>query len=157
MSLKETLSNDLKDAMRQGDALRRDTLRSVLTAISNAEVARVDPEEAASVRTDLNDDDVQDVVRKQFKQRRDSAAEFRKGSREDLASREDAEAEILATYLPKQLSREEIAAEVRTIIDETGASGPGDKAKVMPAAMSKLKERAEGRLINEVVTELLAG
>jgi uncharacterized protein YqeY len=157
MSLKETFSNDLKDAMRQGDALRRDTLRSVLTAISNAEVARVNVKDESATRSDLADADVLDVVAKQVKQRRESAAEYRKASREDLASREDAEAEILSTYLPQQLSRDEIAAEVRTIIAETGAAGPGDKAKVMPVAIGKLKGRADGRLINEVVTELLAG
>lgn len=157
MSLKEQFSNDLKDAMRQGDALRRDVLRSVLTAISNAEVARVNIKDAAATRGALADADVLDVVQKQLKQRRESAVEYRKGSREDLASREEAEAEILAAYLPQQLTRDEIVAEVRAIVTETGATGPGDKAKVMPAAIGRLKGRADGRMINDVVTELLGG
>ena len=91
--------------------------------------------------------------------RRSSAArastEYRKGGRPDLVAREEAELVIISGYLPQQLSRDEVTAAVREVIAETGASGPGDKAKVMPAAIGRLKGRADGRLINEVVTELL--
>lgn len=156
MGLKERLAEDLKAAMRAGDALRRDVLRGALTAIKNAEIARVDISDENATRQELGEDAVVDVLRKQMKQRRDSAAEYRKANRPDLAEREEAEIAILETYLPRQLSREEIAEEVRKVIAETGASGPGDKSKVMPAAMQRLKGRAEGRLINEVATELLS-
>jgi uncharacterized protein YqeY len=155
MGLREQLPEDLKAAMRSGDGVRRDVLRSLLTAISNAEIARVNVQDESSTRQDLSDADVLDVIQKQVKQRRESAEEYRKGKRAELADREEAEAEILTAYLPAQLSREEIAAEVRSAIAETGASGPAGKAKVMPLVIGKLKGRAEGRLINEVVTELL--
>jgi uncharacterized protein len=155
MSLKDQLSNDLREAMRSGDAQRRDVLRGLLTAVSNAEIARVDVKDESAGRTELSDDDVLDVVQKQAKQRRDSIDEYRKAGRDDLADREQAEFEILQSYLPAQLSRDEVAAEVRRVIDETGASGPRDKGKVMPVAIGRLKGRADGRTINEVVTELL--
>jgi len=156
VGLKEQLAGDLKEAMRAGDATRRDVLRSLLTAINNAEIARVNPKDASSSRQELAEPDVLDVVQKQAKQRRDSIEEYRKAGRDDLVRREEAELRIITGYLPQQLSRDEIAAEVRAIIAETGASGPKDKGKVMPVAMSRLKGRAEGRAINEVVGELLA-
>ena len=155
MGLKEQLASDLKDAMRAGDAVRRDVLRSLLTAISNTEIARVNVKAEDASRQALAENDVLDVVQKQAKQRRESIEEYRKGGRADLVAREEAELAIISGYLPQQLSREEVTAAVREVIAETGASGPGDKAKVMPAAIGRLKGRADGRLINEVVTELL--
>ena len=157
MGLKEQLPEDLKSAMRAGDAVRRDVLRSLLTAISNAEIARVNVKDETASRQGLSDPDVLDVVQKQVKQRRESADEYRKGGRPELAEREEAEAAILTAYLPPQMSRDEIAAEVRAVIAETGAVGPAGKAKVMPGVLGKLKGRADGRTINEVVTELLSG
>ena len=157
MTLKTQLSDDLKDAMRAGDGTRRDTLRSVLTAISNAEIARVNVKKEDASREELGDAEVLDVLQKQAKQRRESIEEYRKAKRTDLADREEAELAIIAAYLPQQLSRDEVMTEVRAVIAETGASGPGDKAKVMPVAIGRLKGRADGRVINEVVTELLAG
>ncbi len=155
MSLKERLSEDLKQAMRSGDALRRDVLRSVLTAISNTEIARVNVKDESATRQELSDPDTLDVVQKQAKQRRESIEEYRKAGRTDLVDREAAELVILEGYLPQQLSRDEVTAEVRAVIEQAGALGPGDKAKVMPAAIARLKGRADGRIINEVVTELL--
>jgi uncharacterized protein len=113
-------------------------------------------DETAS-RQALTDADVLDVVQKQAKQRRESIEEFRKAGRADLVAREESELAILSAYLPQQLSREEITVEVKAVIAEVGASGPGDKAKVMPVAIARLKGRADGRAINEVVTELLSG
>lgn len=157
MGLKEQLAADLKDAMRAGDSTRRDVLRSLLTAINNAEIARVNVKAEDASRQALAENDVLDVVQKQAKQRRESIEEYRKGKRPDLVAREEAELEIISGYLPQQMSRDEVAAAVREVIADTGASGPGDKAKVMPAAIGRLKGRADGRLINEVVTELLGG
>jgi len=156
MPIKEQLAADLKDAMRAGDALRRDVLRSVITAIGNAEIARVDVKDESASREALGDADALGVIQKQAKQRRESIEEFKKGGRQDLVDREAAELAILETYLPQQLSRDEVTAEVRAVIAETGASGPADKPKVMPAAIARMKGRADGRMINEVVTELLA-
>ncbi len=156
MGLKEQLAQDLKDAMRANDEVRRNTLRSLLTAISNTEIARVNVKDETASRQSLTDADVLDVVQKQAKQRRESIEEFRKAGRADLVAREESELAILSAYLPQQLSREEITVEVKAVIAEVGASGPGDKAKVMPVAIARLKGRADGRAINEVVTELLS-
>jgi hypothetical protein len=155
MGLKDRLQDDLKDAMRAGDATRRDTLRSVITAINNAAIARVNVKDEAATRQELPEADVLGVIQKQAKQRRESIDEFRKASRNDLADREQAELAIIEAYLPQQLSRDDVAGEVRKAIAETGATGPSDKAKVMPVIMGRLKGQADGRLINEVVTELL--
>lgn len=157
MSLKEQLAGELKDAMKAGDARRRDVLRGLLTAISNAEIGRVNVKDEAATREGLDDAGVLDVIQKQAKQRRESIEEFRKGNREDLVRQESEELAILEAYLPRQLTRDEIVAEVRAIMTETGAGGTGDKAKLMPEAIARLKGRADGRAINEVVTELLAG
>lgn len=157
MGLKEQLADDLKAAMRANDEYRRNTLRGLLTAISNTEIARVNVKQEDAARQPLSDADVLDVVQKQAKQRRESIEEFRKAGRADLVEREERELAILSAYLPAQLGRDDIVAEVKAVIAEVGASGPGDKAKVMPAAIAKLKGRADGRAINEVVTELLSG
>jgi uncharacterized protein YqeY len=157
MPMKDQIASDLKDAMRAAEPIRRDVLRSVITAISNAEIGRVDISDESAGREALSDADVLGVIQKQAKQRRESIEEFKKGGRQDLVDRESAELVILETYLPRQMSRDEVAAEVRAVITETGASGPAGKAKVMPAAIARMKGRADGRLINDVVTELLAG
>ncbi len=148
MSLKEQFSADLKEAMRQRDALRRDVLRMALAAFQNAEIAS---------GAALDEDAALAVVAKQAKQRRESIEEFRKGGRQDLVDKEEAELAILATYLPQQVTRDEVAAAAREVIEETGASGPGDLGKVMPVLMQRFSGRADGREVNEVVRELLAG
>lgn len=155
MALKDQLQGELKDAMRAGDSVRRDALRGLLTAISNTEIARVNVKDESASRQSLSDADVLDVIQKQAKQRRESIVEFGKGGRPDLVAREEAELAIFVSYLPQQMDRDAIVAEVKAIIAEVGASGPGDKPKVMPQAISRLKGRADGRAINDVVTELL--
>jgi uncharacterized protein len=148
MSLKEQLANDLKDAMRQGDEARKTAIRMATTAIKNAEVAAM---------KQLDDPEVLQVIAKQVKQRRESIEEFQKAGRQDLVDKEQAELDILQAYVPPSISRDEIAAEARAVIGEVGASGPSDKGKVMQKLMPRLAGRAEGREINEVVTELLGG
>jgi len=155
MSLKDQLNADLRDAMRSGEETRKSTLRLLLTAIHNAEI----PAEGVSnapARIELDDDGVLNVIRREVKQRRDSMDAYAKANRQDLVDKEAAEAEILAAYLPAQMSREEIEAVARDVIQRVGASGPADKGKVMPVIMGELKDKAEGRDINAVVTELLA-
>ncbi len=148
MTLKETLMKDMQDAMRSGDELRKSTLRMARAAIKNAEIFQM---------KELDDPGVESVLRKEIKQRRESAEEYSKAKRADLADRETAEAAVLETYLPTQLSTEEIEVEVRALIQELGAAGPQDMNKVMPAAMARLKGRADGRMVNQAVTRLLAG
>ena len=148
MPLKDQLAEDLKDAMRQGDENRKTTLRLLITAIKNAEVAAMKP---------LDDTEVIGVIGKQAKQRRESIEEFQKANRNDLASKEKAELEVLQAYLPPEMSRDDVVAEARTVVSEVGASGPSDKGKVMAALMPRFAGRVDGRVVNEVVTELLSG
>lgn len=155
MALKEQLANDLKEAMRAGEARRRDVVRSLMAAVRNTEIARVNVKDESASRQELSDADVLDVVQKQAKQRRESIEEYKKGGRADLVDAETEELAIIEAYLPRQLTRDEVTAEVRAVLAETGASGAGDKAKVMPAAIARMKGRADGRMINEVVMELL--
>lgn len=150
MPLKEQLTADLTDAMRQSDDVRKSTLRMLITAINVAEVA-------GSERRQLSDEQVMQVLMKQVKQRHDSIDEFQKAGRQDLVDKEAAELKVLEAYMPPQMAREEIEAEARKAIAEVGAKGPSDKGKVMQALMPRLSGRAEGREINAVVTELLAG
>jgi uncharacterized protein YqeY len=140
--------------MRSGEETRKTTLRLLLTAVRNAEI----PAEGAttSQRTDLDDHAVLNIVRREVKQRRDSIDAYTKANRPDLAAKEESEVAVLSVYLPQQMSREEITAAVRAVIERLGATGPADKGKVMPAVMAELKGRAEGREINAVVTELLS-
>ncbi len=147
MSLKDQLAEDLKDAMRQGDETRKTALRLTIAAIKNAEVAAI---------KQLDDPDVIGVIAKQAKQRRESIDEFQKANRQDLVDREAAELKVLESYLPAQMSREDVAAEARKVIEEVGAKGPQEKGRVMAALMPRLAGRADGKLVNEAVTELLS-
>jgi uncharacterized protein YqeY len=146
MSLKDNVASDLKDALKSGDERRKTTLRLVLSAVHNAEIQAGKP---------LDDGGVLGVISKEAKQRRESIEEFRKGGRQDLVDREEAELAVLMQYLPQQMAREEIVEAARRVIGEVGAAGPGDKGKVMPVLIEQLRGRAEGRDINVVVTELL--
>jgi uncharacterized protein YqeY len=148
MSLKERLNNDLKDALRRGEEQRKATLRMALAALHNAEI------EAGG---DLDESAVLGVLAKEAKQRRESIEEFRKGHRDDLVAREEAQLAVIEQYLPQQMTRDEIAVAARAVIAQVGARGPGDKGKVMPVLVNELRGRADGREINAVVTELLAG
>lgn len=148
MPLKERLNNDLREAMRSGDELRKSALRLALAALHNAEI------EAGG---QLDESAVLGVLAKEAKQRRESIDEFRKGGREDLVAHEEAQLAVIEPYLPQQMTREEIAEAARAVIAEVGARGAGDKGKVMPVLISQLRGRADGRDINAVVTELLAG
>ena len=147
MSLKERLATDLKEAIRSGDERRKIAIRLVTAAIKKAEVAQGEP---------LDDAGVLKVISKEARQRRESIEQFQKGGRQDLVDQEEAELATLLPYLPPAMSHQEIIQAAREVIARVGASGPGDKGKVMPVLISELAGRAEGREINEVVTELLA-
>jgi uncharacterized protein YqeY len=147
MSLKDMLAGDLKDAIRGRDERRKTAIRLVMAAVKNAEVA------AGSV---LDDAGVLKVISKEVRRHRESIEGFQKGGRQDLVDEEEAELVVLRSYLPPAMSREEIVKAAREVIAQAGARGPADKGKVMPVLISQLAGRAEGREINEVVTELLA-
>jgi len=138
---------EITAAMRSGAALRRDTLRMAESAIYNGE--------KRDKRT-YSDDDVAGVLAREVKTRRESVEAFRKGGREDLAAKEDAEIAILSEFLPEQLSADQIASLVAEAIAATGASNPKDMGKVMGWLAPKTKGRADGRLVSQAVTAALA-
>ena len=148
MSLKQQLRNDLKEALKARDERRKAVIRMALAAIANAEVAQ---------GGDLDDDAIVAVLRKEARRRQDTIAELKRADRPERLAAEEAELEILQGYLPQLLSREEIAAEARRVIEEVGAEGMRAMGDVMRRLMPKLKGRADGRLVNEVVRELLSG
>jgi uncharacterized protein YqeY len=146
LALKQKLADDLKQAMRDGDKVKRSTIRLAMAAIKNAEIAR---------QTVLEDGDILGVIAKEIRQRKESIEAFKQGNRQELVAIEEAEMAVLEQYLPRQMTRDEITAEARRVIEEVGAEGIRDKGKVMPPLIAKLKGKADGREINEVVTELL--
>ena len=148
MGLAERLEEDLREAMRRGDVVRRSVIRMTRNALQNAAIARGAP---------LDEEALMEILAREVRVRRESIAEFRKGNRADLVEKEEAELAVLMGYLPQQLSREEIAVVAREIIQETGARGPADRGKVMGRLMPRLRGRADGRDVNQVVTELLQG
>ena len=145
--LKEKLDEDLKAAMRAGDRSRVSIIRLVRAGIKNAEVAK---------GATLDESGVISVITKEIREHRDSLAEFKKANRTDLTKKNEEELAILLEYLPQQMSREEIAAAVQEVIAQIGARGTADKGKVMPVLMAQLRGKADGRDVNEVVSELLA-
>lgn len=133
--------------MRAGDKEKVSVIRLLLAAIQNAEIAR---------QTNLDDGDVLGIITKEVRQHEESITAFKDGNRPDLVAKEAAELNHLREYLPPAVSRDEIIALAQKVIAEVSARGPKDKGKVMPRLIAKLKGRADGRVINEVVTELLA-
>jgi uncharacterized protein YqeY len=145
--LQQKLTDDLKQAMKAGDTVKRSVIRLVMAAIKNAEIAK---------QKALEDADILGVIAKEIRQRKESIEAFKEGNRPELAANEEAEMAILEAYMPAQMSRDEIIAEARQVIKEVGAESIRDKGKVMPQLIAKLKGKADGREINEVVTELLS-
>ena len=146
MLLQEKLQEDLKDAMRSGDSLRKSVIRYLRSEIKNEEIAR---------QKSLGDDGVIEVVGRQAKQRRDSIEAFKHGNRQDLVEKEEAELAIIRGYLPKQLSDQELTSLVRCMIEELGATDHQEMGKVIGHIMHEVKGRAEGRRVSQVVSELL--
>ena len=148
MSLKARISDDLKAAMRAGEARRRDALRLLLAAIKQREVDE---------RQEVGDLDVVAVIDKMIKQRRDSIAQFEKGGRQDLADAEQFEVGVLQAYMPQALSEDEIAAAVTGAIAATGAKGTADMGRVMGALKGKLAGRADMAKVSSMVRQRLSG
>ena len=146
MSLQDKLLEDLKAAMRQHDETRVSTLRMLRSAISYAEIDKRGP---------LDDAGVLSVIEKDAKRHRESIEAFQKGNRPELAAKEEAELAILMTYLPKQMAREEIVAAARETIAQVGAKSRADMGKVMSVLAPRLKGQADGRLVSQIVQELL--
>ena len=177
-SLKVKLNEDLKQALRNGDKVKLGTIRMVLSAAKNAEMAKraklmVSTANKAGI-TDLNkvelsaaqiaeiskqaeleDADIITVISREIKQRNESIEAYKAGNRPDLVAQEEAELTVLMSYMPKQVSHEEVVAMAQRIITEVGARSMSDKGKVMPKIIGELKGKADGKEINAVVTELL--
>jgi len=147
VTLRERIQSDITAAMRSGDALRRDTLRMAESAIYNAEKRD---------RRTYSDDEVAAVLSREVKTRRESVEAFRKGGREDLASKEEAEIGILAAFLPEQMSEAEIERLVREAVGATRAARPRDKGRIMSFLAPKTKGRADGRVVSQIATRVLA-
>lgn len=147
MSLKEQLKEDLKDAMRAKDLVKRDSIRAINTMIKQVEVDE---------RKDLNDEDILKLIQKGIKQREEAAVQYKDANREDLESKELEQVEVFRSYLPKQLSDEELENAMKEIITELGASTVKDMGKVMGVATKKFAGVADGKRINEMVKKLLA-
>jgi uncharacterized protein YqeY len=146
MSLQDRLEAAMRDAMRARDEQRTQTLRMAMAAAHNLKIER---------RRDLTDEEVVDVLTRQVKQRRESIEMYRAGGREDRAAAEEAEAAILAEFLPEQLDQAQLEALVRAAIAETGASNPADLGRVMGRLAPQTRGRADGRAVSDLVRRLL--
>ena len=149
MTLKEKITSDLKEAMKAGDTLRRDTLRLIDSAIKNSEIEKKKREEG------LSDEEVLEVLGRAVKQRQDSIRQFEAGGRPDLAENEKVELEIIVPYLPAQLSQAEIALVVDEIFAAAGQVTAADLGKIMGQAMARLKGKADGNVVREIVKSKL--
>jgi len=147
VSLTEQLQADMKNAMRDGDALRRDTLRMVIAAAQMA---------AKEKREPLSDEETLAVITREVKKRRESIEAYRAAGRDDLADQEQAEIGVLSPYLPEQMSEDEVRALVVEAIAATGASSPRDMGRVMGQLMPRVKGRADGKLVSGLVNQELA-
>ena len=146
MSLKETLMNDLKDAMKQKDTVRKDTIQLVRSGVLQIEKDK---------QVTLDDDGVLDVIAKELKSRRDSLPEYEKSGREDLIAQLNREIEILLGYLPTQLTESEIQEIVDSTVKELNATTMKDMGKVMAALTAKTKGRADNKIVSKYVKEKL--
>ncbi len=177
MGLLEQLQQDLKEAMRSKEEPRLTTIRSLRAALKNEEVTKRAQErtkvqrqlaQERGVNVDaitadelpqgepLTDAEMLQVVQREVKKRQDAAETFRKVGREDAAAAEEAEISVLKGYLPQQMSVEELRPLIQGVVQEVGATSKADLKKVMPVVMARFKDRAEGRVLNQLVQEALS-
>lgn len=147
MALLERLNEDMKQAMKAKDKFRLGVIRMVISAVKNVEI---------DVRRPLEEGEVQDIVQREIKQRKDAMGEFAKAGRDDLVEQNQQELEVLNVYMPQQLTDEEIRAIVQSAISSTGASSKADMGKVMSAVLPHVKGRADGKIVNQLVQNELA-
>ena len=146
MTIIEGLNDDLRDAIRSKDSLRRTVLRTLLSEIANAKIAK---------RSDLTEEEILVVITKQSQQRKDSIEAFADAGRKDLEDKERLELELISIYLPEQLSAEEVQEIIDGVFLEVGATGPSDMGKVMGIVMPKIRGRADGKIVNSIVVSKL--
>lgn len=146
MSLKETLANDLKNAMKEKDVIKKNTVQMIRSAVLQYEKDNL---------KELDDSGILDVIAKELKKRRDVLPEYEKSGREDLIGDIKREIEILLGYLPAQLSNEELTEIIKEAIAEVGATSVKDIGAIMKTVMPKTKGRADGKVINSIIRDLL--
>jgi uncharacterized protein YqeY len=151
MALRQKIQADLKAAMKSGDKRRLAALRLTLASVKNAETA-----EGRAARGDLTDEEMAALLQTEVKRRRDTIAELEKANRPEMLADERAELAALMDYVPKPLAREEIVEAARAVIAAAGASGPAQTGVVMKQLMAQFKGQADGKLVNQVVRELLS-
>jgi len=178
MNIQEQLQQDVKTAMRSGEKFRVGVIRGALAALKNAQIALVEAEYGKAlaaapklvgedgqtippeIRLDrnmpLSETAMQETLTKEVKRRRDAAELYRRGGREDLAQQEETEVAILETYLPRQLTTDELRPQMEAAIGELGAASVADMGKVMPALMQRFKGSADGRVISQLAREILS-
>ncbi len=147
MTLQDRIESAMRDAMRARDERRTQTLRMAMSAAHNRQI---------EARRALTDEDYVEILGKQVKQRRESIEAFRSGGRDAMAANEEAEAAILAEFLPEQLSSDELERIVRAAIAETGATSPADLGRVMGRVVTETKGRADGKALSDLVRRLLS-
>jgi len=147
MSLKTQMHDDLRAAMRRNDEVRKNALRVAITEIKNAEIAKIG---------ELTDDEAMAVLRTELKRRREAIAELEQANRPDLLTDAKAQLDVLNAYLPQQMSREQIAEVARSVLAGMGSPGPQHMGQVMKQMMAELKGKADGKLVQDVVRELLS-
>jgi uncharacterized protein len=151
MALKQKIIDDLKSAMKAGDTAKRDTLRMLDSMIKNSEIEKKKREGG------LDDSEVQEIVSRAIKQRKDAISQYESAGRAELVEKEQKEAEILLKYMPSQMGEDEVRTVVKGIISKTGASSVADIGKVMGASMIELKGKTDGQLVKKIAEEELKG
>ncbi len=151
MTLKTKIQDDIKAALKSSDKRRLAALRLTLASIKNVETA-----EGRATRGDLTDEEVAALLQTEVKRRRDTIAELETVDRPEMLAEEIAELQVLLEYVPQQMGREQIVGAARAVIAQTGATGPVQTGAVMKQLMAQLKGQADGKLVSEVVRELLA-
>jgi len=152
--IKQKLMDDLKASMKSGDKLRTGCLRMLRSKVLELEVA-LRPKKGADY--ELEDEEALQVISTYAKQRKDSIESYRKGDREDLATKEEAELKIIEEYLPQQMSADELRPIVDEVIADSGASSPKDMGQVMKLVMARVRGSADGKVVNQIVREKLGG
>ena len=146
MTMKTRLNDDMKQAMREKNVLKRDVIRYLRSEVRNQEIRD---------QKELDDAGVIQVLSRQAQQRRDSIEVYRDADRQDLVEKEESELSVILSYLPQQMTTEEITDLVQQVVAEVGASGPADMGKVMGAIMPQVRGKAEGREVNAIVQQTL--
>jgi uncharacterized protein len=146
MSLKEKLLSDMKEAMKSKDSVRLGTVRSVIAAIKSQEI---------DTRKDLKEEEILTIVSREVKKRKEAATLYEKGKRPELKDKEIQEMEILQTYLPEQVSEEDLRRRIQEVIAETGAEGMKDFGKIMKTLVPEFKGKADNTVIKELANEYL--